>query len=550
MTSLGVTIVALALHASPRAREVVRRVSAFGLVFGLVYGLLCALGLERPAPFGAGLLAVLAERRLAAPRPWPWVRLALALLGARFLAGVAAEALHLPVLVVWLLAALGGAELGWLLAGGVAAVGLAHGLGLGPVAAWVGLAGCCAAMRALQGPDGLWLEPALRDGGRSTRSARATAALDVLFLAADAAQRTALRRALRRRGLAVEELLGGTLACRVEPRLLAGLTRPGAQLGFGSLAGVRAFDGGRPITFPSPEGPPPVGGLALDEVGRRLRTGRDGEQLPADCVARSVRVAVMDTGLSERGEVGRHVVARVDLTGGGRRDSHGDSVARVLLAVAGQAQLVDVRVLGPSGSGSLLWVLRGLDHCEREFRAGRLDLVNMSLGGPCPGDCPLCRALAAVTVPTTSAAGNAGRGVQECPGTSPHTLGVAALAPCGTRVPDFSGRGRCAAFGEDLRIGRRRVSGTSVAAPAVAGVLALAVEARRRAGVPALARDDAFAAVLACASRERVAPADWDACGAGLVNAAEAWRRCVEAPADFGAASTRGRRRAARSRAA
>ncbi|MFI5363243.1 MAG: S8 family peptidase, partial [Elusimicrobiota bacterium] len=191
-----------------------------------------------------------------------------------------------------------------------------------------------------------------------------------------------------------------------------------------------------------------------------------------------------------------------------------------LFGVAPKATLMPVKVLDADGAGNLSDIVKGIDWATK---AGA-DVINMSLGGPI-GSAALERAVQkalAAGVVVVCAAGNSGPDPDSVgfPGGYPGAIAVAASGR-GDDVADFSSRGRAVAFiapGVDILStvpggGRKKLSGTSMAAPHVAGLAALAVE--RGAKGPAGVR----AALTAAASRLPGLSAAEQ--GAGMIDAAK-----------------------------
>lgn len=169
-------------------------------------------------------------------------------------------------------------------------------------------------------------------------------------------------------------------------------------------------------------------------------------------------------------------------------DGHGTHVAGTVAGtrygVARGASIVPVRVLDCVGDGSSSGIISGLDWVARHGSGPRV--ANLSLGGPL--ETPLTTAvnrLIATGVSVVAAAGN--ENVDACtvsPAAAPAVLTVGASDRTDRRA-GFSNFGRCVdlyAPGTQitsswLANGTEQLDGTSMAAPHVAGVAALYLEA-------------------------------------------------------------------------
>ncbi|KAI8844894.1 peptidase S8/S53 domain-containing protein, partial [Chytridium lagenaria] len=172
-------------------------------------------------------------------------------------------------------------------------------------------------------------------------------------------------------------------------------------------------------------------------------------------------------------------------------NGHGTHVAGTVgsntYGVAKRANIIAVKVLGGSGSGSNSDVIAGVNWVAETARnSGRKSVANMSLGG---GASPaLDRAVAnavASGVTFVVAAGNNGRDAcSNSPARAPTAFTVAA-SDINDRAASFSDDGKCVdivAPGVNILstwIGRttRSISGTSMASPHVAGVAAVVLSA-------------------------------------------------------------------------
>jgi hypothetical protein len=168
-------------------------------------------------------------------------------------------------------------------------------------------------------------------------------------------------------------------------------------------------------------------------------------------------------------------------------NSHGTHVAGTIgsftFGVAKQTTLIAVKVLGCQGGGSMSGVIRGLEYVMNDlFRRNRPAIVNMSLGGGHSDS--LNRAVQALTsagIHVVAAAGNENNDAcMTSPANEPTAMTVGATTR-NNEMAGFSNWGKCVDVlspGTEILStvpgGRTSVlQGTSMAAPAVAGVYAL-----------------------------------------------------------------------------
>lgn len=206
-----------------------------------------------------------------------------------------------------------------------------------------------------------------------------------------------------------------------------------------------------------------------------------------------VKVVVLDTGVAEHPDL--KIAGEKDFTRSGATDrqGHGTHVAGIIGAiahngmgvagVAPECELWNGKVLGDNGGGSLRGIIDGIMWGVDEVKA---DVINMSLGIPAgyaevremARACDYAREKGVVII---AAAGNEAGSVGQ-PASYASTMAIAAV-DSKKRQASFSNSGPevdFASAGVDvystyLRRSYARLSGTSMAAPQIAGVVALII---------------------------------------------------------------------------
>ncbi len=230
-----------------------------------------------------------------------------------------------------------------------------------------------------------------------------------------------------------------------------------------------------------------------------------------------VRVYVLDTGVrTTHDQFGGRASVGTDVVGDGGTgqdcNGHGTHVAGTIAGstygVAKAAQIVAVRVLGCGGSSPWSTVIAGIDWVTAN--AVKPAVANMSLGGGyyAPANTAVAASIASGVVYTLSAGNNSADACGQSPASTPAAVTVGSTTSTDA-ASYFSNWGTCVdvyAPGSDItsawwtsNSATNTISGTSMAAPHVAGVAALYLQ-----GAPAALPATVAARLLATSTAGRL----------------------------------------------
>ena len=212
-----------------------------------------------------------------------------------------------------------------------------------------------------------------------------------------------------------------------------------------------------------------------------------------------VVVAVIDTGMPRHADIGENAVLGMNcVPNQDPYDNHGHQTHCVgiicakdndtgMVGVAPKAKALCVKGLNDSGSGTYTGLNNALQYCIEQ----KPDIVSMSLGG---GSMSVemhdkIKTLTKMNIPVICAAGNSGMSGVNYPAKFEETIAVGAYDKHG-KIAKFSSRGEEVDFASPgvsiystfLNQQYSRMSGTSMACPFMAGVVALLISKWKKAG--------------------------------------------------------------------
>lgn len=212
---------------------------------------------------------------------------------------------------------------------------------------------------------------------------------------------------------------------------------------------------------------------------------------------KGITVAVLDSGIrSDHPFIEGSVIKKYSVVEGDLEDSygHGTHITGILLAVAPNVNIINIKILDDNGNTALSNIAKGI---EIAIDMGA-QIINISAGAPtsqCSDNHPLARLINKVSQEgfhIIGAGGNEGPSIKpNLPASAPGSIAVGAMGNKGTTAK-YSSRGvacnetfpDCVAYGTDIISSYppniwKDMKGTSLAAPQVSGMLALMIEGLR-----------------------------------------------------------------------
>jgi subtilisin family serine protease len=296
----------------------------------------------------------------------------------------------------------------------------------------------------------------------------------------------------------------------------------------------------RPVGFldDSPPAGSPAVPTGVARIGAAPALNPDGTVAATAGPAKKTAVAELDTGIMPRPDL--NVVGRYDCSpssDGGTDDGngHGTHVAGIMadkgipgvIGVSPGTPLYAVRVVNADGSGSMSGVICGLNWVAQNAAADNIKVVNMSLGGPGSddGNCgntdqdalhtAVCRVTSAGVTVVAAAGNDGGDLANSTPGSYDEVLTVTAMADFDGKPGGLASTAPCSDGGQDDTAAEfsdyavpgsadvnhtiaapgvcitstwndgktKTISGTSMASPHVAGLVARCIDAGPCAGM-------------------------------------------------------------------
>jgi len=237
-----------------------------------------------------------------------------------------------------------------------------------------------------------------------------------------------------------------------------------------------------------------------------------------------ITVAVLDTGYSDHKDLKGAIIKKKDFTNTGVNDKEGHSTHCIgiigarqnkigVIGVAPECRIISGKVLGNDGSGRIKWIIEGIKWAIEE----EVDIISMSLGSAFPHP-KLKRTIKEAIkkgIIVVCAAGNSGKkknqNTIDYPAKYKETIAIGSYNNEGKRS-DFSSVGDeidVLCPGENIFSTYKNnsyvsMSGTSMATPIAAGVLALAIAKHRKYGgnTPLQNQEQARQHLIKMASRD------------------------------------------------